>query len=67
MVADFNCLGLGATTKEVTSETGQKSWVNPLVKIKGRQLLYSKGRMGRSVGEKEWDALNAMKPAELVA
>lgn len=64
-MADGLCLvGLGSVTKEVTDANGQKSWVNPLVKIKGN-LLYSKGRMGRSVGEKEWESLAELKPSEL--
>ncbi|KAF1841937.1 uncharacterized protein K460DRAFT_319507 [Cucurbitaria berberidis CBS 394.84] len=61
---NYQPTGLGTTAKEVTSETGQKSWVNPLVRVSGNKLLYSKGRMGRSVGEKEWDE---MKPSEVAA
>ena len=49
-------VGLGATTKEVEID-GKKVWVNPLVKGKGR-LNYSKGRMGRPFGSKEWEAFD---------
>lgn len=56
--------GLGATTKEVTGPDGQKSWVNPLVKLGGK-LMYSKGRMGRAYGDDEWNALAALTPAEV--
>lgn len=45
--------GLAATTKEVLGEDGTKKWVSPVVKAKG-SLLYSKGRMGRDFGNKEW-------------
>ncbi|KAH7380079.1 hypothetical protein BKA66DRAFT_571155 [Pyrenochaeta sp. MPI-SDFR-AT-0127] len=61
---NYKPVGLGSLTKEVTDVNGQKSWVNSLVKIKGN-LLYSKGRMGRSVGDKEWEPLTALKPSEL--
>ena len=30
-------------------------WVSPLVKGKG-EMAWSKGRMGREVGDKEWEA-----------
>lgn len=48
------CVGLGSASKEVTDASGRKTWVNPLVKAKGK-LLYSKGRMGRAFGDKEWE------------
>ena len=46
-------VGLGSTTKEVTGADGQKTWVSPLVKAKGK-LAFSKARMGRAFSEKEW-------------
>ena len=61
---NYQPVGLGSTSKEVTDEKGQKSWVSPLVKIKG-SLLYSNGRMGRNVAENEWDSLTKLKPEEL--
>ena len=52
---NYHPTGLGATRKEV-SVGGEKGWMNPLVKGKGR-LTYSKGRMGRPYSnEKEWVA-----------
>ncbi|KAH8728468.1 hypothetical protein GQ44DRAFT_724463 [Phaeosphaeriaceae sp. PMI808] len=50
--------GLGATSMEVTGPEGEKEWVNPLVKAKGK-LVYSKGRMGRAYNDKEWEAFGA--------
>jgi heme-degrading monooxygenase HmoA len=53
---NYHPTGLGATRKEV-SVGGEKVWMNPLVKGRGR-LTYSKGRMGRPYSsEKEWVAL----------
>jgi hypothetical protein len=50
--------GLGQTTKAVVGSDGKKVWVSPLVRGKGK-LAYSKGRMGRSFGDKEWEAFGA--------
>lgn len=55
IIADWFA-GLGATTKEV-EVGGKKVWMSPLVKGKGT-LNYSKGRMGRAFGSKEWEALD---------
>ncbi|KAF2158452.1 hypothetical protein M409DRAFT_31031 [Zasmidium cellare ATCC 36951] len=44
--------GLGATSKEVEIN-GNKVWMNPLVRAKG-PLLWSKGRMGKESGAKDW-------------
>ena len=52
--------GLGATSKEVTGPDGEKSWVNPLVKI-GGNLAHSKGRMGRAYADNEMEALESLK------
>jgi hypothetical protein len=46
--------GLASTTKEVVTE-GKSEWASPLVRVKGK-LNYSKGRMGKEYGEKEWEA-----------
>ena len=51
---NYHTTGMGATLKEATVD-GKKVWMNPLVQAKG-QLRYSKGRMGRPFGEKEWMA-----------
>ncbi|KAJ8110024.1 hypothetical protein OPT61_g7023 [Boeremia exigua] len=51
-------VGLGATSKEVSGPDGKKSWVNPLVRAKGK-LLHSKGRMGRISDDKEGEDLSA--------
>ena len=60
---NYHPTGLGATNKEVTVD-GKKVWMNPLVLGKGR-LTYSKGRMGRPYGEKEWPAFeNTLAPEE---
>jgi hypothetical protein len=59
----FGNSGLGATSKEVTGLDGRREWVNPLVKAKGK-LVYSKGRMGRAYGEKEWEAFGATLSSE---
>ncbi|KAK4629526.1 Monooxygenase [Fulvia fulva] len=53
---NYHPTGLGATTKEV-EVGGKKVWMSPLVKGKGT-LNYSKGRMGRAFGSKEWEALD---------
>jgi hypothetical protein len=58
-----SCVGIGATTKEVTGADGRKEWVNPLVRAKGK-LAYSKGRMGRAYGDKEWEAFGATLGAD---
>jgi hypothetical protein len=58
-----SCVGIGATTKEVTGADGRKEWVNPLVRAKGK-LAYSKGRMGRAYGDKEWEAFGATLRAD---
>jgi hypothetical protein len=50
--------GLGSTTQEVTNLDGKKEWVSPLVRANGK-LAYSKGRMGRTYGDKEWEAFGA--------
>ncbi|KAH7079884.1 hypothetical protein BKA63DRAFT_229909 [Paraphoma chrysanthemicola] len=62
---NYQPTGLGATTKEVTRKDGRKEWVSPLVKAKGK-LLYSKGRMGRDFGDKEWEAYGEMVKDEEV-
>jgi hypothetical protein len=54
MCAWLMSAGLASTTKEVVQE-GKSEWVSPLVRVKGK-LNYSKGRMGREYGEKEWEA-----------
>jgi hypothetical protein len=51
--------GLGTTTKEVTGPDGKIVWMSPLVKGKGK-MTYSKGRMGRAYGDKEWEAYEAL-------
>ncbi|ORY10973.1 hypothetical protein BCR34DRAFT_336590 [Clohesyomyces aquaticus] len=56
---NYQPTGMGATTKEVKNADGTKSWVNPLVKVKGK-LNYSKGRMGRAFGANEWDIMETM-------
>lgn len=53
---NYHLTGLGATRKEVDLD-GQKVWMNPLVQAKGK-LRYSKGRMGRPFGDKEWTAFD---------
>jgi len=55
-------VGLGSTTKEVTGPDGNKVWMSPLVKGRGK-MAYSKGRMGRAYGEKEWEAYEEMLKA----
>ncbi|CAI6314097.1 unnamed protein product [Periconia digitata] len=50
---NYHPTGLGATSKEVIGPDGETRWINPLIKTNGK-LLYSKGRMGREVEEKEW-------------
>jgi hypothetical protein len=55
--------GLGSSTKEVVDKDGKKVWVNPLVKASGK-LAYSKGRMGRTYGDKEWEAFGATLEAD---
>ncbi|KAF2820609.1 hypothetical protein CC86DRAFT_374291 [Ophiobolus disseminans] len=52
---NYHPTGLGSTTKEVTGLDGKRAWMSPLVKGKGK-MAYSKGRMGRTYGEKEWVA-----------
>ena len=53
---NYHPTGLGATRKEV-GVRGERVWVNPLVRGRGR-LTYSKGRMGRAFSrEEEWVAL----------
>lgn len=54
--------GLGTTTKEVTGPNGEKVWMSPLVKGKGK-MSYSKGRMGRAYGDDEWVAYEKMLSA----
>ncbi|KAK4494914.1 hypothetical protein PRZ48_014270 [Zasmidium cellare] len=49
---NYHPTGLGATSKEVEIN-GTKAWVNPLVRAKG-PLLWSRGRMGKESGEKDW-------------
>jgi hypothetical protein len=56
-------IGLGSTSKEVVGVDGKKEWVNPLVRGKGK-LAYSKGRMGRAYGDKEWEAYGSTLGAE---
>jgi hypothetical protein len=57
--------GMTATTKEVVKD-GKSEWVNPHVYVSGK-LRYSKGRMGREYGEKEWEPLrDAMGYSEKV-
>jgi hypothetical protein len=51
-------VGMGTTTKEVVGAEGKKEWASPLVRAKGK-LVYSKGRMGRAHGDKEWEAFGA--------
>ncbi|OAK97757.1 hypothetical protein IQ06DRAFT_358038 [Phaeosphaeriaceae sp. SRC1lsM3a] len=58
MYINYHPTGLGSASKEVTDVDGRKTWVNPLVKAKGK-LAYSKGRMGRAFGDKEWEAHTA--------
>ena len=50
---NYHPTGLGRTNKEVTVDGKTKVWMSPLVQGKGK-LNYSKGRMGRPFGEKEW-------------
>lgn len=52
---NYHPTGLGATFTEANVK-GEKVWMSPLVQGKG-SLTYSKGRMGRSLDEKnEWKA-----------
>ena len=53
---NYHPTSLGATTKEATVD-GKTVWLNPLVHGKGI-LAYSKGRMDRPFGEKEWSAFS---------
>ena len=55
---NYHPTGIGATTREAEID-GKKVWMNPLVHAKG-PLRYSKGRMGRPFGEKEWVAFENM-------
>jgi hypothetical protein len=48
-------LGLGYTTMEKMGAEEQKSWISPPVRARGK-LAYSKGRMRRAFGDKEWEA-----------
>jgi hypothetical protein len=49
-------VGMGSTTKEFVGKDGGKNeWISPLVRANGK-LAYSKGRMGRTYGDKEWEA-----------
>ena len=57
---NYHPTGMGATVKEATVD-GKKVWLNPLVEAKGK-LRYSKGRMGRPFGEKEWIAFDNTLP-----
>ncbi|KAF7198632.1 Monooxygenase [Pseudocercospora fuligena] len=59
---NYHPTGLGATTKQATVN-GQQVWVNPLVRGKGK-LVYSKGRMGRTIANNEWDAFEQRLDAE---
>ncbi|KAF2032984.1 hypothetical protein EK21DRAFT_59592, partial [Setomelanomma holmii] len=60
---NYHPTGMASTTKEVQGKDGRKEWVSPLVKAKGK-LLYSKGRMGRTYGDNEWDAYEEMVKKE---
>lgn len=59
---NYHPTGLGATSQEVNID-GKQVWTSPLVECKG-QLRYSKGRMGRPFGDKEWVALENTLTAE---
>lgn len=55
----FRVAGLAATTKEVVDENGQKSWMSPLYKARGK-MMYGRGRMGRDVDDK-WETMETVK------
>ena len=63
---NYHPTGLGATSIEVPSveKDGKSSWYSPLVQGKG-PLRYSKGRMGRTFGEKqEWPEFEKLSAGE---